>query len=222
MTDAAQTGSAVEVAVLLDRIATLASGRGRIMIGIVGPPGSGKSTLARALHDSIADSVTIPMDGFHLASSTIAGSDREHRRGAIDTFDVEGFVWLLERVRRQGRRTLYAPDFRRDLDDPVAGAIAIEPHHRVVIVEGNYLLSREPIWVNVERLLDETWYLDVDDDLRRERLVQRHLLHGRAGVDAEQFANGSDERNAELIAMTRRFADRTVWINSSGEVAWSR
>ena len=72
----------------------------RTLLGIVGPPGSGKSTLTDYLAAEFQDRVAIvPMDGFHLANRELQRLGRAERKGAPDSFDVDGFVSLLERLR---------------------------------------------------------------------------------------------------------------------------
>src|SRR5438067_2220717 len=126
-------------------MALLASG-GRRVLGIAGAPGSGKSTLARAVADSLGEqAVVVPMDGFHLANAELARLGRAARKGAPDTFDAAGYVALLRRLRSAPvtRETVYAPAFRREIEEPVAGAIAVPPDVPLVITEGNYLLLHE-------------------------------------------------------------------------------
>ena len=59
-------------------------------------------------------------------------------------------------------------------------------------------------------LLTECWYVDVDPDLRLERLLGRHVQHGRARAAALQWVERSDEPNARLIEGTRGRADVVV------------
>ncbi|TPW71730.1 nucleoside/nucleotide kinase family protein [Schumannella sp. 10F1B-5-1] len=196
--------------------ATRASGGdgGRVVIGIAGSPGAGKTTLAKALvallnqragvaDGSAADPGAIagylPLDGFHLANSTLDRLGIHDRKGAIDTFDGWGFVGLLHRVRRESDHTVYAPGFSRDVDEGVAGEIAIEPQHRIVIVEGNYLLDDADPWERVRDLLDEAWFCAAPDDARVERLVDRHTRHGRSVEAATAWAHDVDGVNAERI-----------------------
>jgi pantothenate kinase len=49
--------------------------------------------------------------------------------------------------------------------------------------------------------------VDVDDNVRKERLVERHMRFGRSRQDAIDWANNTDEPNARLIATTRDRAD---------------
>ena len=193
----------------LERVRELAAAGGRRLLGIVGPPGAGKSTLAEALHRAEpVRSQIVPMDGFHLAHAILRRLNRAERKGAPDTFDVAGFVALLERLRaaRQGE-TVYAPEFRREIEEPIAGAIGIEPGTPLLIVEGNYLLLDQPPWQRVGPLLDEVWYVDVDPALRLHRLIDRH---GRTPEEARAWVTSTDEPNARLIEATRSRAHRTV------------
>jgi hypothetical protein len=59
----------------------------------------------------------------------------------------------------------------------------------------------------------EVWYLDLPDAERLRRLVARHRAFGKPLPDAEAWAGGTDQRNAELIATTRDAADLIVeWV----------
>jgi pantothenate kinase len=176
----------------------------RTIIGITGPPGAGKSTVAEALVNHIGPAaVLVPMDGFHLSNHVLDALGRRDRKGAPDTFDAAGYVALLRRLRDAGHDVVYAPTFRREIEEPIAASIAIPQQTRIVITEGNYLL----LWHEVRTLLDQVWYLEVDDDIRLERLIARHLSFGRTPDEARAWANGSDQRNADTIAATAPRAD---------------
>jgi pantothenate kinase len=185
------------------------------MIGICGAPGAGKSTLAQRLVTALgAEAALIGMDGYHLAQAELARLGRAERKGAPDTFDAAGYVHLLRRVRDRTGETVYAPEFRRDIEEPVAGAVPVRPGHRYVVTEGNYLLLAQEPWREVRTLLTETWFLAPDETLRRDRLIARHRAFGRSLGEARERTLGSDEHNAVLINATRRAADLVL-----GEVA---
>ncbi len=185
-------------------------GDDRRIIGVTGPPGAGKSTLAGEIVAALAPSaVLVPMDGFHLAQSQLRRLGRQERKGAIDTFDGHGFLALVRRL-RAAAPDVYAPTFRRDLEEPIAGAIHVAADVPLVVLEGNYLLAIEQPWDSLRELIDEAWYLEPDWAVRLERLVRRHMEFGRDPESARAWALGSDERNAELIAATRDRADVIV------------
>lgn len=194
--------------------ALLADGR-RKLLGLVGAPGVGKSTLAAALLIALGERAqVVPMDGFHLANVELQRLGRADRKGAPDTFDSAGYVALLQRLRTQrDDEIVYAPEFRREIEEPVAGAIAVLPATQLVITEGNYLLHDAGAWDGVAGLLDEVWYVDVDDALREARLVRRHRQFGRSEEDARAWVEQTDAPNARLIAATRMRAHHVLTLD---------
>lgn len=199
------------------RLDALLAAGGRRVLGLVGAPGAGKSTLAQALLDTLGDlAQVVPMDGFHLANAELARLGRAGRKGAPDTFDAAGYVALLRRLREQrADEIVYAPEFRREIEEPIAGAIAVLPTTRLVITEGNYLLMDEGPWAEVAALLDDCWYVDVDDALRRQRLIERHMRFGRSAQAAAAWVQQTDEPNARRIAATRVRAGAALQWNES-------
>lgn len=183
----------------------------RRMIGLVGAPGAGKSTVADALRNAFPkESQIVPMDGYHLANAELARLGRAERKGAPDTFDSAGYVALLTRLRLQGQdEIVYAPEFHRAIEEAVAGSIPVFPETQLIITEGNYLLLDEGHWRKVASLLDEIWYVDVDDALRVDRLVKRHEYFGRSREAALAWVENTDEPNARLIASGRSRAHLT-------------
>ena len=178
---------------------------GRALLGLVGPPGAGKSTLAAALQAEFGElSQVVPMDGFHLANVELERLGRRGRKGAPDTFDSAGYVALLRRLLAQADgEIVYAPEFRREIEEPIANAIPVFARTQLVITEGNYLLLGDKPWCEVKGLLDEVWYVDVDDSLRVDRLTQRHEQFGRSAEEAAAWVAGTDEPNARLIEASR-------------------
>ena len=201
---------------LVDRATSLLERPGRTVLGITGAPGAGKSTLTSLLlgrlRADLGDDAVghLPMDGFHLADVQLDRLGRRDRKGAPDTFDVDGYVAALERLHAQSDRTIFGPGFERDLEQPIAAAIAITPSARLVVTEGNYLLLPDGGWEHVRPLLAEVWFVDVDDDLRRARLVQRHEEFGKSPDEARAWVERSDEANASLVTATRDAADVVV------------
>lgn len=202
---------ALESAVLWRAQALLASGQRKIL-GIAAAPGAGKSTLAESLQRTLGPQVqVVPMDGFHMANSELHRLGRRNRKGAPDTFDAAGYVHLLRRMRTQRPgQTIYAPEFRRDLDEGIAGAIAIEATTPLIITEGNYLLLEDGAWSEVRELLDESWFLNISREIRNQRLLERHMRFGRSREAAIQWIAQTDEPNAERIERSRPHADWVI------------
>jgi pantothenate kinase len=156
------------------------------------------------------------MDGFHLANSELERLGRRSRKGAPDTFDPAGYVQLLRRLRASAAdEIVYAPDYRRELEEGIAGAIAIDTRTPVIFTEGNYLLLEQDGWGAVRGELDEVWYLDVDDGLREQRLLERHMRFGRSRDEALQWMAQTDAPNALRITRTRPLADLYIPWNAS-------
>jgi pantothenate kinase len=184
----------------------------RTVLGIAGAPGSGKSTFAAWLRQRFGPdlAVVVPMDGFHLGNAIIDGTPLRQRKGAIDTFDVGGYLSLLRRLVRRDEAVVYAPEFRRTLDEPVAASIAVPASVPLVITEGNYLLAEPEPWKEVRAQLDEVWFMDTPPALRLGWLVDRHVEFGTERSAAEAWAMGPDEANARFIEATRQGADRII------------
>jgi pantothenate kinase len=199
----------------IERARTLAMSGRRTLLGITGPPGGGKSTLAQAIADDLGDRARlVGMDGFHLAQAELLRLGRRGRMGAVDTFDATGYVALLRRLRDATEDVVYAPEFRREIEEPINAAVAVPRDVPLIITEGNYLLVDSGPWAQVRDVLDETWYVLQDEETRICQLVARHVEYGKTPQAAREWVARSDQRNAELIATTRQRADTLVQIGS--------
>ncbi|MFE6968947.1 nucleoside/nucleotide kinase family protein [Isoptericola sp. NPDC057653] len=208
------TPAAATTAELVARARRLAVPGERRVLGIVGPPGAGKSTLARAVVDGLgpALAVEVGMDGYHLSNAVLADLGRGARKGAIDTFDDAGYAALVARLAeaRPGDPPVYAPVFRREIEEPVAAGVAVPSDVPLVVTEGNYLLAPTGAWPWARARMAQVWYLDVPDAVRLARLEERHHAFGKSRDDARRWANGSDQVNADAVAATRAAADVVV------------
>jgi pantothenate kinase len=195
---------------LVTRANRLTEPGGRRILGITGAPGAGKSTLARRLVAAMGDrAVEVGMDAFHLAQRELTRLGRTERKGAPDTFDALGYIALLDRLRTSAD-VVYAPEFRRDLEEPIGSAIPVPPDVPLVVTEGNYLLVADGPWRGVRSLLDEVWFLAPPEDQRLARLIARHRAFGRTEEQAIRRTFGSDQANATLVQTTAGRADLIV------------
>lgn len=196
----------------------------RLVLGLVGLPGAGKSTLGQRIAQEVNHRAgaplmqTLGMDGFHLTRAALAAFPDPalalRRRGAPWTFDAAGLATRIRRLREATRsspwQTVPWPGFAHGVGDPVEDAIQVGPDVRVVLVEGLYLLYRADGW-NLDGLLDECWYLDVDLDTAMERLLARHIASwslSREQALARIAAN--DRLNAGLVGAAQARADWRV------------
>ncbi|QDH17732.1 nucleoside/nucleotide kinase family protein [Swingsia samuiensis] len=197
---------------IIQRVHLLLAAGGRKILGIAGAPGAGKSTLAKMLVQEFGQNiVVVPMDGFHLANEELLRLGRRERKGAPDTFDSAGYVTLLQRIRlRNEEQTVYAPAFHREIDQAVAGEIAVEPNVPLIITEGNYLLLQDGCWSKIRQYLDEVWFMDVATEQRQAQLLARHMRYGRTREEALAWIEKTDEPNARQIMRTAHLADYHV------------
>jgi pantothenate kinase len=186
----------------------------RRILGLTGAPGAGKSTVAADLVEALGSELAVlaPMDGFHLANEVLIDLGRLDRKGAHDTFDDDGYARLIEAIREQSAEgpIVYAPRFRREIEESIGSAIPILPSVPLVVTEGNYLLMEIDAWPRAHEKIDEVWFLAPDIDVRHGRLLRRHEAYGKSPEEAAFWALGSDERNAELITSTAVRADRVL------------
>jgi pantothenate kinase len=149
------------------------------------------------------------MDGFHYDNLILDARGLRARKGAPETFDASGFHALLHRL-RIATDDVAIPVFDRASDLSRASARMIEPRHRLLVVEGNYLLLDRPIWRDLRPLCDFTIMLRPSLEVIEERLVQRWLDHGYPREEAIAKARGNDLANAEVILAESGPADLTL------------
>eukprot|EP00873_Tetraselmis_striata_P016057 jgi/Tetstr1/436321/TSEL_025159.t1 len=198
-------------------------GNNKYMVGIAGPPGGGKSTLSLLMKQRIDElapkygvttpvSIAVPMDGFHYYRKQLDAMEdpvaARFRRGAHWTFDAEAFVACLNTIVAHGE--VSAPSFSHGTGDPVEDDIHVEQHHRIVIVEGNYLLLDLPPWDQLRPLFDETWFVGTNLDVAMDRVYTRQTGNGVAPEVSRGRVDGNDRPNGELVMETRRNADIVI------------
>lgn len=182
-----------------------AEGHDRFLVALAGPPGAGKSYCSERLCAAIdaqlpGQVVVVPMDGYHF-DNAVLGESQLPIKGAPHTFNVDGLRVDLERIRRADR-SIAVPVFDRPLDLARAGGRLVTLEHRIIIVEGNYLLLDQAPWTELHPLFDLTVMLDVADNVLEQRLVERWLTMGQDAEGAQAKARDKDMLNARLVKST--------------------
>ena len=185
---------------------SLARGQGRFLTALAGPPGCGKSTLAAELVALLGDGAkVVPMDGFHYDDAVLLARGARDRKGAPDTFDVQGFLHLLRRLRVEDEVAI--PLFDRALEISRAGADTVGPSDRLLVIEGNYLLLNEEPWPQVAPLVDLSVWIDVPEAELDRRLLDRWAHFGKTPDAARAWIDGNDMPNIRRVTTGSRAAD---------------
>ena len=203
----------MSIELLFEQIQSLLGGHNpRTLIGIVGKPGAGKSTVVEQIQTKYRSREVsiIPMDGFHLSNEELISLGRRERKGAPDTFDVEGFTSLIKSVKIDHNFDHKFPIFHREIEASIADEGIVPKGSKVVVIEGNYLFSEDHSWNGIYPLLDHTWFIEIDDEVRIERLIARHVRYGKSPEEAENWSRGSDETNARFIELTAHRASNII------------
>lgn len=216
---------------LVPTAARASSPNSKYIVGLAGPPGAGKSTVAfqvvqrlnklwpqkaSSFESQVEPSevaIVLPMDGFHLYRyqlDAMENPEEAHaRRGAPWTFDPTLLLTCLKTLKNQG--SVYAPSFDHGIGDPVKDEIFVNLQHKVVIVEGNYLLLNEGVWKEVSSLFDEKWFIEVDIDTAMQRVCKRHISTAGKPQDVAKWRiEYNDRPNAELIMKSKKNADLVI------------
>lgn len=163
------------------------------------------------------------MDGYHLTRAQLSAmpdpATAHARRGAEFTFNGSAFLSLIASLRSpdpgNASGAVYAPSFDHAIKDPVERSIAVHPlpAHRVVVVEGIYVLLDKTPWREAAAMMDLKVFVAVGRDAARRRLVRRHVAAGIAATEeeADRRAVENDLVNGDMIERLLLPVDVTVY-----------
>lgn len=193
----------IDLEALADLLAADSPERRRL-VAIAGAPGSGKSTLAEELvarlnRDAPGRAAVLPMDGYHYDDTLLKQLGRRDRKGAPDTFDVDGLRHMLVRLRANVDDAVVVPVFDRDLEIARAGARLVPASVDIIVVEGNYLLLRRPPWDSLRPLFDLAVIVEAPEPVLRQRLTARWQRYALPPEEIARKVDGVDLPNGRFV-----------------------
>ena len=200
----------------------------RLLVMLAAPPGAGKSTLLSFLkklsHEEagLTEIQAIGMDGFHLKQEYLKSHFTERGgktvslveiKGAPITFDLEH---LTEAVRMIASGAVCSwPVYDRLLHNPVENALTVD--HSIVLLEGNYLLLDENGWRDLSGYADDTVSVRAEEEMLRDRLIERRMKTGVSRENSIRFVDFSDMPNVRLCLQKTMPADTQLSIGPDGD-----
>lgn len=194
----------------------------RIVVFIAAAPGTGKSTLVSFLELlSRQDSELLPVqaigiDGFHYPNDYLNTHHIDNNKnnpvlktikGAPSTFDVHKLSSLLKDIQND----IQFPIYSRVLHNPIENGITVK--EKIILLEGNYLLLDQHPWNQLTEYADYTIFIEADEKVLEERLIQRKQAGGSSTEEAIRHYMNSDKLNVELVLNHSKKADMTIMLD---------
>ena len=214
----------------------------RLMVAVAGPPGCGKTAFATilvAVINAEADenlAVFVGLDGWHYPNEYLTthfierGDERialRRIKGAPETFDTAAAYDGLTQMRRGG--LVIFPVYSRRLHEPVPGGGTVRPSHKIVVVEGNYLLLGEDPWRRFRDLFDLRIFISAPLETLMASLAERHQRGGKTPETITRHMHEVDLPNVRRVMAGAAYAqvlvhkadaknvERIEWFASLGE-----
>ena len=175
-----------------------------LIIGVAGGSGSGKTTVARAIHAALGmDGAFIDQDAYYKELGHL--SLEERKRVNFDHPDSIDFDLFLDHLTRlSSGQPIEKPTYDFTAHTRSDRRILIQPSD-VILVDG-ILLFVDP---RLRLLFDIKVFVDVDDDVRFIRRLQRDLTErGRTLDDViRQYLATVRPMHLEFVEPSKRYAD---------------
>lgn len=187
----------------------------RLLIAIAGPPGSGKGRIAtkvaKLVNQSGVSCSVISIDGW--CQSPRQDLDSLVPKSPQWTFNGAAAVDLVEQIRKSNtdKNDIKTP-FATHVEDVDNHSLNIAGDASIVIFEGLYVLCEDLPWTRISSLVDERWFVEVEPDVGRQRVIKR-FLEARVEPDYEAACTRYDENdvfNAEFVNRTSKERDVTI------------
>ena len=208
----------------------------RRMIGIVGEPGAGKSVLALLLsqilerrpddHRSL-EVAAFSIDGFHYPNDFLDKVQRRQDDGAsVSLRKIKGTPWtydvesLLKAIKQLAgaEKAVNLPAYSRQLHEPRPNAITVKPSVGLVLIEGNWLLYKEPPWDRVIPHLDLSIYIAAPPRVIRRSLISRHLAGRKTWQQTRDIYRAADRPNRIRVRDTMDSADLRITMDEKRNI----
>lgn len=175
-----------------------------LVIGVVGGSGSGKTTVARSIYDQLGlDATFLDQDAYYrdlqdLPLEARARVNFDHP----DAFDTELLVAHIQALR--AGRAIDKPTYDFALHTRAARTVRLEPRD-VILVDGILLFAEE----RLRALFDIKLFVDVDDDIRFIRRLQRDVTERGRTVEGviRQYLDTVRPMHLEFVEPSKRYAD---------------
>lgn len=169
------------VSLLAARVADLAAGRDRVLVGLDGPDAAGKTTLA----DRLAAALPVPVvrasiDGFHRPREDRLRRGADSPEGYYrDSFDYRALLAGCLVPFRDGAPTVHSARYDFRTDRPRDTTVTV-PARAVLVFDGVFLLRPElrPLWT-----LSVYLRISPAETLRRALVRDRDLFASAAETD---------------------------------------
>jgi uridine kinase len=175
-----------------------------LLIGVVGGSGSGKTTVARAIYEFLGmNAAFIDMDAYYKDLSHLTLEKRRQVNfDHPDSFDTGLMADHLSRLRLG--ESILKPTYDFAAHTRAAAVVEVGPRD-VILVDGILLFVDQ----RLRELFDIKIFVDVDDDVRFIRRLQRDVAERGRTVDdvIRQYLTTVRPMHLEFVEPSKRWAD---------------
>lgn len=201
--------------------------KGRILVYLAAPPATGKTTLCQFLEylsrntEGVHDIQSIGLDGFHYHAdyikthtAVVKGKEipMKEVKGCPETYDIDR---LTEKLRRMRTEDVLWPVYSRALHDVIEDQVTVNGD--IILIEGNWLLLKDEKWRDLKQLCDYSIMIRGDEQLLKERLIERKMKGGSTEQEAAYFYEHSDGVNVRRTMQDSQPADLFLILEADGD-----